>query len=115
MPTLHENLQYVFPLISYKLCLLNVCVLNKYVRQTVHVTISSVYVSVFAANVYLSFMKEAWNKRDELESIYCDPNSPPYDTKLDMRPPAPLPDSLHTTNSSSNRYTNDYKTQISVC
>ncbi|XP_048781294.2 rho GTPase-activating protein 5-like isoform X4 [Ostrea edulis] len=52
--------------------------------------------------VYLPFMKEAWNKRDELESIYCDPNSPPYDTKLDMRPPAPLPESYQTTNSSSN-------------
>lgn len=54
------------------------------------------------ANVYLPFMKEAWNKRDQHESIYSDPNSPPYDTKLDMRPPAPLPDSFPTTNSSSN-------------
>nr|XP_022293223.1 rho GTPase-activating protein 190-like isoform X5 [Crassostrea virginica] len=54
------------------------------------------------ANVFLPFMKEAWTKRDELESIYCDPNSPPYDTKLDMRPPAPLPDSFQATNSSSN-------------
>ncbi|XP_062601720.1 rho GTPase-activating protein 190-like isoform X2 [Saccostrea cucullata] len=52
--------------------------------------------------VYLPLMKEAWNKRDELESIYCDPNSPPYDTKLDMRPPAPLPDTFHPTNGSSN-------------
>ncbi|XP_061181270.1 rho GTPase-activating protein 190-like isoform X2 [Saccostrea echinata] len=54
------------------------------------------------ATVYLPFMKEAWNKRDELESIYCDPNSPPYDTKLDMRPPAPLPETFHPTNGSSN-------------
>lgn len=73
------------------------------------------HVFIFAANVYLPFMKEAWNKRDQHESIYSDPNSPPYDTKLDMRPPAPLPDSFPTTNSSSNRYTKVYKTEISVC
>lgn len=47
MPTLHENLQYVFPLISYKLCLLNVCVLNKYVQDKLYMLQLVVYMCLF--------------------------------------------------------------------
>lgn len=94
----------------YPVCFLQVKTFSPDTIFGFYVTISDVYARVyFAANVYLPFMKEAWNKRDQHESIYSDPNSPPYDTKLDMRPPAPLPDSFPTTNSSSNRYTEDYK------
>ncbi|KAK3101435.1 hypothetical protein FSP39_003567 [Pinctada imbricata] len=54
--------------------------------------------------IYMSFFQEAWTKRDELgESYYTDPNSPPYDEKIDKRPPAPLPkyDNYQTTKSST--------------
>lgn len=73
------------------------------------------YMFIFVVNVYVFFMKEVWNKRDQYEFIYFDFNSFFYDIKLDMRFFAFFFDFFFIINSSSNRYIKDYKIEIFVC
>ncbi|CAC5425490.1 ARHGAP5 [Mytilus coruscus] len=59
------------------------------------------------ALVYNNFLKEVWQKREEInESYYYEATSPPaYDESMSNRPPAPLPkpyDAYNTKSSTSN-------------
>ena len=54
------------------------------------------------ALVYNNFLKETWQKRDEInESYYCEASSPPAYEAIEHRPPAPLPKTYDTYTKSS--------------
>jgi hypothetical protein len=100
---------YLFSKIYIKFARLLFNLLDGYV----YFGVFDLYFVLSTAAVYGPFFKEAWERHEEVESLYCDEPSPPaYDDgrlqSLDKRPPAPLPKTydnyLTTKSSTSNRF-----------